>query len=130
MLCAAVCKLRSEETGALTFSPRAGAKGSLNISVCSDQGGWFNGHLSPMIVEWLDNGHEVTWVHNADHLPGGDLCFYLSYGRIVGRVSLDLYEHNLVVHASDLPRGRGWSARATRRATTTSRQSRNVPPNV
>jgi methionyl-tRNA formyltransferase len=42
-------------------------------------------------------------------LPGGDLCFYLSYGRIVDVSTRQHYRNNLVVHASELPKGRGWS---------------------
>ena len=39
----------------------------------------------------------------------GDVCFLLSYGRIVSEEWLDLHRHNLVVHASALPQGKGWS---------------------
>lgn len=57
----------------------------------------------------MSAGHSCFWVHNADDLDGGDLCFYLSYGRIVSKEKLGKFRNNLVVHASDLPKGRGWS---------------------
>jgi methionyl-tRNA formyltransferase len=42
-------------------------------------------------------------------LSGGDLCFFLSYGKVVGNETLGKYRNNLVVHESDLPSGKGWS---------------------
>jgi methionyl-tRNA formyltransferase len=68
-----------------------------------------NVSIPDLLLGWLEGGSNVAWCHNAKDLPGGDFCFYLSYGRIVGATTLSLYRHNLVVHASDLPKGRGWS---------------------
>lgn len=57
----------------------------------------------------MSAGHSCIWVNNADDLDGGDLCFYLSYSRIVSQEKLAQFQNNLVVHASDLPKGKGWS---------------------
>lgn len=81
----------------------------LSLAICSDQGSWINEHVPDLILYALSEGHEMTWTHSADEAPGGDLCFYLSYGRIVDAATRARYQHNLVVHASDLPKGRGWS---------------------
>ncbi len=54
-------------------------------------------------------GFRCTWVHNANELIVGGVCFYLSYGKIVGEEVLAKFKHNLVVHESDLPKGKGWS---------------------
>ncbi len=54
-------------------------------------------------------GHQCAWVHSSNDLPGGDCCFYLSYGRIVDQLTRKKYRHNLVVHESELPKGKGWS---------------------
>jgi len=48
-------------------------------------------------------------VHNANELLTGEFCFYLSYGKIVSKDMLSRFKHNLVVHESDLPQGKGWS---------------------
>ena len=48
-------------------------------------------------------------MHNANHLLKGDICFYLSYEKVVKKEILEKFKNNLVVHASDLPRGKGWS---------------------
>jgi UDP-2,4-diacetamido-2,4,6-trideoxy-beta-L-altropyranose hydrolase len=79
------------------------------ISVCSDAGSWINASVPGLLLSWLARGIQCTWVHDARQLPGGDLCFYLSYGRIVDHATRSKYARNLVVHASDLPKGRGWS---------------------
>ena len=79
------------------------------IAVCSDAGSWINASVPELVLGWLADGHSVAWAHSAGDLPGGDLCFYLSYGRIVDASTRVRYRNNLVVHASDLPKGRGWS---------------------
>ena len=83
--------------------------GGLSIAVCSDADSWINASIPELLLGWLADGHRVAWSHAAGDLPGGDLCFYLSYGRIVDPSIRTRYRNNLVVHASDLPRGRGWS---------------------
>jgi hypothetical protein len=91
------------------FSKTNAGQKALSLAICSDQGSWINSYLPELIVAALSAGHEVAWVHSAGETPGGDLCFYLSYGRIVDSTTRARYSHNLVVHASDLPQGRGWS---------------------
>jgi methionyl-tRNA formyltransferase len=51
----------------------------------------------------------VNLVHDADEAPPGDILFLLSYWSIVPESTLRKHTHNLVVHASDLPKGKGWS---------------------
>ena len=93
-----------------SFKPAKGSsRRALSLAVCSDRGSWINASVPELILGWLCDGHRVVWTHNADELQGGDLCFYLSYGRIVDAKVRSRYRHNLVVHASDLPHGRGWS---------------------
>ena len=81
----------------------------LSISICSDAKSWINDSVAGLLSDWLVAGHQVSWVSDADDLLGGDLCFFLSYGRIVGSEIRSRYRNCLVVHASDLPKGRGWS---------------------
>jgi methionyl-tRNA formyltransferase len=54
-------------------------------------------------------GHSVKWVHSPAEVPEGDLCFMLSCGQIVKKEVLQRNRNNLVVHASELPKGKGWS---------------------
>lgn len=105
-LSGAPADLASSETAADSATQNSGG---LSISVCSDAGSWINDSIPGLLSGWLLAGHQVSWVSDADQLPGGDLCFFLSYGRIVGPEIRRRYRNCLVVHASDLPKGRGWS---------------------
>ena len=82
---------------------------SLNISICSGESSWMNISIPKLILGWLFHGHVVSWTHDSNHLDLGEICFYISYGRIVNKKTLGNFKNNLVVHASDLPKGRGWS---------------------
>jgi methionyl-tRNA formyltransferase len=65
---------------------------------------------------WLDrwaaaNRHraEIATLRDERELGGGDFLFLISCHQIVGQHVRQRYRHSLVIHASDLPRGRGWS---------------------
>lgn len=128
LLQAAILQLRKDEDGALRLEQAIEAKQALGdllrtqkdnvaeekqdpwiISVCSDQDSWINAMIPDLLLRWLSLGHQVNWAHDAALLPTGDICFYLGYGRIVGPELLARHRNSLVVHESDLPRGRGWS---------------------
>lgn len=81
----------------------------MSISVHSDALGWINKPIPELPLDWVGEGCEARRTHNATTLPEGDICLYLSYGRIVGSNILTRHRNDLAVHASDLPRGRGWS---------------------
>jgi methionyl-tRNA formyltransferase len=51
----------------------------------------------------------VFLAHNTTELRAGDVCFILSFSKILSRQELTLNSYNLVVHASNLPEGKGWS---------------------
>lgn len=53
--------------------------------------------------------HEVDLVHSRNELGGGDILFLISCSEIVDTKDWSLYAKTLVLHASDLPVGRGWS---------------------
>lgn len=69
------------------------------------------------VVEYLvmwkktmeESGHTTKIHHDKDELSGGDLLFLVSCGQIIGVEQRNLYAATLVLHASDLPSGRGWS---------------------
>lgn len=82
---------------------------ALSITVLSDAGSWINDWVGRLLPEWFRQGHRVRWVHHTTDLVPGDLCFLLGCGQLVLPEQLRLHFHNLVVHASDLPKGRGWS---------------------
>jgi UDP-2,4-diacetamido-2,4,6-trideoxy-beta-L-altropyranose hydrolase len=88
---------------------RVSGDSSLSLAILSDKHSWLNHYLPQLVLAWLHQGHRVQWTHDVDRLSSGDLCFYLSCGQIVSKSILDQFCNNLVVHESDLPRGKGWS---------------------
>lgn len=56
-----------------------------------------------------DQAHEVELVQKKAQLSGGDILFLISCHEIIKKRERDMYRHSLVIHASDLPKGRGWS---------------------
>ena len=66
-------------------------------------------YIPSLLVDLASMGNRVEWASSHENLTGGDYCFYLSYGRIVSSEYLTKFKLNLVVHASNLPQGRGWS---------------------
>ncbi len=65
---------------------------------------------------WLDrwakaneSRHEIELVNRKQMLRGGDLLLLVSCSEIIRREDREKYGKCLVIHASDLPKGRGWS---------------------
>lgn len=54
-------------------------------------------------------GHMVTWCNKAADMPTGDCAFFLSCEEIVSEKIRERNQHNIVIHASALPKGKGWS---------------------
>ena len=59
--------------------------------------------------EWEAQGHTLEWGHDPRTLGPAEFCFCLGLGQMVPRETRAQCRHTLVVHESDLPRGRGWS---------------------
>jgi methionyl-tRNA formyltransferase len=57
----------------------------------------------------LQKHHNVHYVHHKSGIKKGDVCFILSCSRIIEDAYLNLNKNNIVVHASDLPEGIGFS---------------------
>jgi len=53
--------------------------------------------------------HRVLRCLRAEEIPPGDMCFFLSCEKVVPPHILKRNTHNLVVHPSRLPRGKGFS---------------------
>ena len=60
-------------------------------------------------MDWEAQGHRVAWQHDPARAEAGDFCFCLSLGQLVPAAVRARFRHTLVVHGSDLPRGKGWS---------------------
>ncbi|MCX6938288.1 MAG: UDP-2,4-diacetamido-2,4,6-trideoxy-beta-L-altropyranose hydrolase [Verrucomicrobia bacterium] len=93
--------------GARRVLAAMGAK--LALTIVSDADSWINAYLEEFNSELAAAGHAVTWHHDPKRPGAGDAAFFLSLSRIVSPALLAGHAHNLVVHESDLPAGRGWS---------------------
>lgn len=67
--------------------------------------------IYPWITKWIEQHkeHEIELFHKKDALQGGDILFLISCGEILNKVDRAKFKNTLVIHASDLPEGRGWS---------------------
>ena len=65
---------------------------------------WLDAWVSERPAEQL-----VEIVRTSDQAKGGDICFLVSCTEILPLDFMQRYTHVLVIHASDLPKGRGWS---------------------
>lgn len=79
------------------------------IAIITDRDSWINTYVEQLVDAVHELGHEVSWKHVFDLENRYDMVFMLSYSKIIPASGLDLNEHNLVVHESALPHGKGWS---------------------
>ncbi|MGX5659523.1 hypothetical protein ACWKWV_07345 [Castellaniella ginsengisoli] len=81
----------------------------MKISVlCSDEQHPVNRHLQDWVAQWHEC-HEIDLVRKKGDLSGGDILFLISCSEILSAADRSTYRSCLVLHASDLPQGRGWS---------------------
>ncbi len=81
----------------------------MRISIlCSDE--WHP--VYRFLLSWVEKNqatHDIELVTGKQQLSGGDILFLVSCSEIIDKAIRSNYRTSLVVHASDLPRGRGWS---------------------
>ncbi|MGL5253583.1 MAG: formyltransferase family protein [Brevinema sp.] len=79
------------------------------ITILTDKKSWFNKYNIILQENLIAQGHTVQIIYNKQDLPCGDVAFFLSYFEIVGPKYLARNKNNIVIHQSDLPKGKGWS---------------------
>lgn len=80
------------------------------ISILTDTpNSWFIPYATRLEHKLSEYGHKVICIKSMRDILNGDVCFLLSCSKIVGLKYLERNKHNIVVHASDLPKGRGFS---------------------
>ena len=69
--------------------------------------------VNASLKEWRDImvgfGHNVSIYHRKSELIGGDILFLISCSEIIGADVKKKFRASLVIHGSNLPKGRGWS---------------------
>tara|TARA_B100001057_G_scaffold231301_1_gene231553 strand:+ start:5967 stop:7709 length:1743 start_codon:yes stop_codon:yes gene_type:complete len=81
----------------------------LNVTFLSDQNSWLNTKISSFIYELNSRGIVTNWCHDLKDINPSDICFILSFSKIIPKDILSKSKNNLVVHESDLPKGKGMS---------------------
>lgn len=61
------------------------------------------------LAEKLADEYEVMMITKNNDLPEGDIAFFLSCSKIVPPELLARHKRNIVIHASELPKGKGFS---------------------
>lgn len=66
----------------------------------------------PKLEQWCRDKsglHDTELAESRDALRGGDILFLISCDELIRQDVRSKYRVTLVIHASDLPKGRGWS---------------------
>lgn len=77
--------------------------------LCDNPESWIMPYLKDIKDELLKKGHYIRVIDSHKDLTEGDIAIFLSCEQVVPPEYLELNSHNLVVHESDLPKGKGWS---------------------
>lgn len=81
----------------------------MNITIlCSSE----NHPVNKMLNDWVQINsarHTIQLVRRKSELSEGDLLFLVSCSELITASERSRFKKTLVIHASDLPRGRGWS---------------------
>lgn len=82
----------------------------MKISIlCTDAAHPVVPHLQAWTRRTIADGHETRLVFDKGELRGGDLLFLVSCSQLIRPEVRATFKATLVLHASDLPTGRGWS---------------------
>lgn len=78
----------------------------MNVAILTSPEQWFVPHAKLLLdkipkSKLFFRHEEISEKH--------DIVFILSYHRIIEKCELDKHQHNIVVHASALPLGKGWA---------------------
>lgn len=76
--------------------------------LCTDERHPVNRYLERWVQAWAGD-HDLALVRRRVALLGGDILFLVSCSELIPESLRRLYRATLVLHASDLPAGRGWS---------------------
>ncbi len=77
--------------------------------LCDNPNSWMIPYMEGLGSELFQKGHKVDIIKDINSMSKGELAFFLSCENIIPKKYLRFHRHNLVVHESDLPKGKGWS---------------------
>ena len=82
----------------------------INITILvDDEKSWFIPYAKKLKTNLEKKNMRVSLIHDQNQAKAGEISFLLSCSKIVGNEFLEKFDHNIVVHASDLPQGKGFT---------------------
>jgi len=81
----------------------------LECLVLTPRDGWFETYAHMLCESIRSRGHLASLSSEIDPDSSGDICFILSWESLIRGEFRAKFDHSIVVHASELPQGRGWS---------------------
>ncbi len=82
---------------------------SKEITVLIDNESWILPYGEQIVETLIDNGYSAVMARSAEEVRSGWVNFILGCTRIISGHVLALNSHNIVVHESNLPSGRGFA---------------------
>lgn len=80
------------------------------VAVLCSAESWFVGYAEKLVTLIMGKGLRCSLFYDHKDVPEEfEVVFILSYFKIIPEAYLKRHRHNLVVHESDLPHGRGWA---------------------
>jgi methionyl-tRNA formyltransferase len=80
------------------------------VAVLTTKGGWFEPYAKGLVEKIRELGCESHLYFRAEEVPSrAEVVFMLSVYQLVKKKDLDRHRHNLVIHPSALPQGKGWA---------------------
>ena len=79
----------------------------MRVTIFTSENSYLNAY-NKIIKEYFKD-FDVSIVNNKNNITSGDVAFFLSCYEIISESVMSLNKHNIVIHESDLPKGKGWS---------------------
>ncbi len=80
------------------------------IAVLTSEQSWFVAHALKLVDILTNHDYDSKLFFTHEEIDNEfDVVFILSYFRLIEDRFLKKHRHNIVVHGSDLPKGRGWA---------------------
>ena len=76
--------------------------------ICSDK----QHKIFPYLEKWVEKNsknHRISLITKSEDITKGDILFLISCTEIIKTEIRKKFKQTLVIHESDLPKGRGWS---------------------
>ena len=82
----------------------------MKILILISKSSWANHYSKEILKNFRKYSNNVKIIHDHSNInKNNDICIIFSYFKIIPKTYLNYSKHNLVVHESDLPKGRGMS---------------------